>query len=297
MKYSIWLPFFLLLNCFACGEKMNFDGRLIYGGQGIYALEFSNGEFIPIKALPDLSVDEVERIDENSLLVSSFYLNPSEERSKIAIYDIESKTLKPILTGTRGVYIPEYKKIVFYDRKEQLSIADIGGSSESIEVIDTYSNAIPMPVVLISKSEFLYESKRSGAHGVWKYSFELGGAKELVRLRGCSLNYAVWRSTTGELLCSEILENGRLTGEYFLIDLIGGEKQDISFGKGNFWPVSYINSLDAVVLQERAASLLKGELHPVHIYRFAEGSKTKISENNYLSRRVAYIENWVLRSK
>ena len=171
MRSSIWLPFFLLLSCSACGERMSFDSGLIYGGQGIYSLEFSNGEFTPIKALPDLSVDEVERIDESSLLLSSFYLNPSEERSKISIYDIQSKTLKSVLIGSRGVYIPEYKKIVFYDRKEQLSIADIGGSSESIEVIDTYSNAVPVPVVLISKSEFLYESKRSGAHGVWKLGF------------------------------------------------------------------------------------------------------------------------------
>jgi len=292
MKSPMWLSFLLLLSFSACGEKMNFKGRLIYGAQRIYSLELSNGEFTRIKDVPDLSVDQIDKINEHSLLVSSYYLKPTKEsRRKIAIYDFQSNALKFILVGSRGVYIPAYEKIVFYDRKEHLSIADIDGDSELIEVIDTYSTTYPMPVVPVSRSEFIYESKRNGSRGIWKYSFESGESTELAGLKNCALNNAVWRSSTSELLCFEILENGQYTGRYFFIDLTGGERQDISFGKGNFAPVIYIDSLDAIVLQERAASLLKGEFHPVYIYKFAEGLKIKISENNYLNRRVAYIES------
>ena len=140
----------------------------------------------------------------------------------------------------------------------------------------------------VSKSEFLYESKRSGTHGIWKYSFDSGEAVELDGLKSCSLSHAVWRSSTSQLLCSEILKDGGFTGGYFLTDLSGGGRQDVSFGKGKFWPVNYIDSLDAIVLQERTASLLKGEVHQVHIYKFMDGSKTKVSDNSLLSRRVVY---------
>lgn len=293
MKSSIWFSVILLLSCSAYGEKMSFDGKLIYGGQGIYSLDLSGGESALIKALPSLSVNEVSKVDSRSLLVSSFNLLPSEERSTISIYEFQSSVLKTLLVGSRGVYIPTYKKIVFYDRKARLSIANIDGDFKSIEVIDTDANAYPMSVVPISKNEFLYESKRGGAHGIWMYDFESGEATELIGLKTCSLNYAIWRSQTNELLCSEKLENGRYTGGYFLTDLNGDNRQYVNFGDGKSWPVIYIDSLDALVLQERAASLFTGEFYPVYIYRFSEGLKTEISEDNMLSRRIVYLEDLV----
>ena len=88
-----------------------------------------------------------------------------------------------------------------------------------------------------------------------------------------------------------MLEDGQFTGQYFLTDLSGVKRRSVSFGKGKFWPVIYIDSLDAIVLQERTANRLKGEWHPVHIYEFVEGSKIKISESALLSRSVVYIKN------
>ena len=71
MKRSILFPLLLLLSCSACGEKMNFNGKLIYAGQSIYSLSLSNGEFSADEVLVDLSVYEVNKIDDHHLLLSS----------------------------------------------------------------------------------------------------------------------------------------------------------------------------------------------------------------------------------
>ena len=280
MWFSSLLPFFLLLSYSAYAEEMNVEGRLISGAQGIYSLELSNGAFKYIKSLPTFSIDGVNKIDEYRLLVSSFNLSPSKQRAKIAIYNLQSNELKYVLDGSRAIYIAKYKKIIFYGWKG-LSITDVDGDFESIEVIDSTASA--MPVVLVSSSEFLYERMQDGKYGIWKYNFESKSAKELLGLKDCSLSHAVWRSATNELLCSQRLENGRYTGKYLSTNLTGEKRQYISFGKGKFWPVIYIDSLDVIVLQERSASLFRGEFHPVHIYSFTDGSKTKIAEDDMLS--------------
>ena len=288
MWFSSLLPFFLLLSYSAYAEEMNVEGRLISGAQGIYSLELSNGAFKYIKSLPTFSIDGVNKIDEYRLLVSSFNLSPSKQRAKIAIYNLQSNELKYVLDGSRAIYIAKYKKIIFYGWKG-LSITDVDGDFESIEVIDSAASA--MPVVLVSSSEFLYERMQDGKYGIWKYNFESKSAKELLGLKDCSLSHAVWRSATNELLCSQRLENGRYTGKYLSTNLTGEKRQYISFGKGKFWPVIYIDSLDVIVLQERSASLFKGEFHPVHIYSFIDSSKTKITEDDMLSQSVVYIRD------
>jgi len=288
MWFSSLLPFFLLLSYSAYAEEMNVEGRLISGAQGIYSLELSNGAFKYIKSLPTFSIDGVNKIDEYRLLVSSFNLSPSKQRAKIAIYNLQSNELKYVLDGSRAIYIAKYKKIIFYGWKG-LSITDVDGDFESIEVIDSTASA--MPVVLVSSSEFLYERMQDGKYGIWKYNFESKSAKELLGLKDCSLSHAVWRSATNELLCSQRLENGRYTGKYLSTNLTGEKRQYISFGKGKFWPVIYIDSLDVIVLQERSASLFKGEFHPVHIYSFIDGSKTKIAEDDMLSQSIVYIRD------
>jgi len=288
MWFSSLLPFFLLLSYSAYAEEMNVEGRLISGAQGIYSLELSNGAFKYIKSLPTFSIDGVNKIDEYRLLVSSFNLSPSKQRAKIAIYNLQSNELKYVLDGSRAIYIAKYKKIIFYGWKG-LSITDVDGDFESIEVIDSAASA--MPVVLVSSSEFLYERMQDGKYGIWKYNFESKSAKEKLGLKDCSLSHAVWRSATNELLCSQRLENGRYTGKYLSTNLTGEKRQYISFGKGKFWPVIYIDSLDVIVLQERSASLFKGEFHPVHIYSFIDGSKTKIAEDDMLSQSIVYIRD------
>jgi len=288
IQFFSLLPFFLLLSHSAYAEEMNVEGRLISGAQGIYSLELSNGAFKYIKSLPTFSIDGVNKIDEYRLLVSSFNLSPSKQRAKIAIYNLQSNELKYVLDGSRAIYIAKYKKIIFYGWKG-LSITDVDGDFESIEVIDSAASA--MPVVLVSSSEFLYERMQDGKYGIWKYNFESKSAKELLGLKDCSLSHAVWRSATNELLCSQRLENGRYTGKYLSTNLTGEKRQYISFGKGKFWPVIYIDSLDVIVLQERSASLFKGEFHPVHIYSFIDGSKTKIAEDDMLSQSIVYIRD------
>jgi hypothetical protein len=51
----------------------------------------------------------------------------------------------------------------------------------------------------------------------------------------------------------------------------------------------YLEHLDAMVLQEHAVSMFKGEYHPVRIYQFADGTKAKVAANSMLNRRVVYL--------
>ena len=287
MRHLFCLVCSLLLSCMAYGEKITFAGQLIYGGQSIESLSLSDGQWKILEVYPDLSVDEVSEINEHQVLVSAYLF--SKNISELFIYDLASNTLIPFRPGSRGIYIPKHHKIVFYHRGKLL-ISDMNGSPESLEVIDTAANAYPMSVVPISADVFLYESERSGTHGIWQHDMVLGEAVELPNLKYCSLSHAIWRVNTQQLLCSELSESeSHYTGRYVFTDLNGENKQFIDFGEGEFWPVIYLAHLDAVVLQERAASLFKGEYHPVYIYQFADSTKTKVDENNMLNRRVAYL--------
>lgn len=272
-------------------EIVNWDGRLIYGGQGIYSMKLTDGKSTSIMPLPNSAIDNIDRVDSHRLLVSSFNLSPMQERSRIEIFDCQSNTLKSVALGSRGVYVPAFKKIVFYDKNAQLSIADIGNSIGKMDVIDTGVTSAPSAVVLVSSREFLYESELSGTNSIWKYDMESEDAMELGGLNNCSLNHAIWRSSTSELLCSEMLENGQLSGRYFLTNLSGENRRRVDFGEGRFWPVTYIGKIDAIVLQERKASLSKGERHPVHIYEFSTNLKTQVSDNNLLGNRIIYVED------
>ena len=81
---------------------------------------------------------------------------------------------------------------------------------------------------------------------------------------------------------------GHYTGRYVFTDLNGESKQPVEFSERKFWPVIYLAHLDAMVLQERATSLFKGEYHPVHIHQFADGSKTKVTKDAML------VEEWFI---
>lgn len=286
---SILCSLLFLTSCCLVIAKMNLSGSLIYGGQGIYALDLSSRESRIIHQALSLSVSGISEIDENRILISSYNLEPSRQRDKIAIYNFQSDRLINILDGSRAVYIPNFNKVVFYN-KGCLSIADINDLDKSVEIIDCNSTAYPAPVVPISCSEFVYERLLNGVYSIWKYDFRIGKSEELFGIKNCSLSKTFWRGKTKQLLCSERLKDGSYTGNRFFTNLEGVRSETVFItliNKEDLLPVIYIESLDSAVLLKEYSTLSRPYLqYQVWLYDFGSQSKIKISDNTILGGRL-----------
>lgn len=290
MKFTIVFVVLILIGCSAASEKLDFNGELIYVGQGLFTIDLSDGNSEVIKEIPGLSVNEISRIDNSHFLVSTYDLKPSASRKRVGIYSADSKKIKYIVDGSNAIYISDFGKIVFYDNNGNLVVSEGVDPINIISVIDDDSTAFPVSAIQISDYEIIFASMRAGRYGVWKYNFKTSKSDEFAELKNCSLDYALWNKFTKEILCSEILDDGVRSKKYFLTGL-EGDRRDINFGDGRFWPVAYLGSSDAIILQERISDgFFSGERHPLHIYKFIDGSKTEIASDVLLSRSVIYIE-------
>ena len=286
MKRSLFPLLIALFSLGVWADDGKLGGTLVDGVWGIRALDLSTGSHRDLVRWPYRYVTGLSRIDSHRLLVSHSLRKPGG-RDWLAIYDLRSKELRDLMEGSRGVYMPERGLIAYYTgyAGKYLRLADLSGNA--VGVVDMEGTGYAFPVVPVSGSAFVYESLRSGAHGIWLHDLETGESEQLPGLRHCSLHHAVWRRVVGELLCPERLSDGQYTGNYVLATLDGGNRRVDDFGagrlrSGSFWPVAYLEHLDALVVQERTASLWRGEYHPLHVYRFSDESKVQVAENMYV---------------
>ena len=296
MRRSLLISLLLLAGAASSADDEALGGVLIDGVWGVYAIDLSNGSRRNLVKWPSRYVTWLSRIDAHRLLVSYRSRKAANGRYWLAIYDLRSNELRDLVKGSKGVYLAEQRMIAYYTgyAGKHLRLADLSG--RAVGVVDVDGTGYAFPVVPVSGSAFVYESRRTGAHGVWLHDLETGESAELPGLRHCSLHWAMWRSVAEELLCAERLPDGQYTGRRISTNLDGGNRRVIEFGQGRYWPVAYLSDVDALIVQERTASLWRGEYHPLHVYRFSDESKAQVAENIYVGP-VVYMETGDLLAK
>jgi hypothetical protein len=95
----------------------------------------------------------------------------------------------------------------------------------------------------------------------------------------CSLETAVWRTRTNELLCQKLEADGSFGDGYILTSLEGKQTDLGEIGSGDFWPIAYSEQRDAVVLQSVRLGNAGDEQYLVWLYFFSTGERLLISEN------------------
>ncbi len=274
----------------AGSARPDVNGDLYFGGQGIYSFDLSTARVNEIYSAPGFLINTVRAMGGNRLLLSIYELNPSGDREKIAIFDYKKPVPDVILSGSGAIYMAAYHKVVYYNKKSYLSVFDTGGSGAAAVIIDRDPPAVPTPVIRISDDAFLFGSMRGGSAGIWMYEIPNGTYTNPAGLNNCSLVYSVWRARTGELFCREQENNGEITGTFSLVRPDGRNRQKVSLGEGEFWPLTYIGETDSVVLQERVFDpSLQAERHPVWLYSFVTESMHRIADDLFLGTGVTYL--------
>lgn|GEM_PF-5455578 len=279
----------LVSGC-AGSARPGVEGNLYFGGQGIYSFDLATARVTRLYSAPDFLINTVGVMDGNRLLLSIYDLNPSGEREKIAIFDDKKPAPDVILPGSGAIYMAAHHKVVYYNSRSYLSVFDTGGGGAAAVIIDRDPPAVPTPAIRVSDDAFLFGSMRSGSNGIWMYDIPSDTYTNLPGLNNCSLIYSVWRARTGELFCRERNNDGEITGTFYLVRPDGSNRQDVSLGEGEFWPLAYIEETDSVVLQERVFDAsLHVERHPVWLYSFTTGSRQRIADDLFLGAGVAYL--------
>jgi len=276
----------------ACAGSARPDakGDLYFGGQGIYSFDLATARVKEIYSAPDFLINTVRAMDSNRLLLSIYDLDPSGQREKIVIFDDKKPVPEVILSGSGAIYMAAHHKVVYYNSRSYLSAYDTGRSGAAAVIIDRHPPAVPTPVIRISDDAFLFASMRGGSAGIWMYDIPNGTYTNTAGLNHCSLVYSVWRARTGELFCRERKNNGEITGTFSLVRPGGRNRQKVSLGEGEFWPLAYIEETDSVVLQQRVFDpSLQAERHPVWLYSFVTGSMHRIADDLFLGTGVTYL--------
>ncbi|MCP3852906.1 MAG: hypothetical protein GY694_22160 [Gammaproteobacteria bacterium] len=273
-------------------DMSNINKGVIYTdvGQAIKEYSFATKRWTDVLYDPTVIFSAIGKLNDEEL-VFSYY------RQKIILkLNRHTGDFEIIGEGHHPLYIKDQSKLVFYrgvpgEARTALYIADYNHSLGSIEEIDQHPPVGIRTPILISDSEFLYASRRSGRHGVWRYNVVTSKSDHLPELRNCALWHAFWKQPTQQLLCAEIKDDGNSTRRFYMSGIDGKNKEYIDFGKGSFRPVLYIEEYDAIILQQRTSTLIPiKEIHPVWIYDMKTGNKTKIADNMPIGDAVWYSE-------
>ena len=270
------------------GNQDSLDGRLLSGSQGLLSIELSSGKVTKEFPMDSVSVENLSLVNADRLLLSLLVLSPTNRRDRIVEFNRRTKSTRLLAYGRNARSMPFENTVIYYNESGQLAKMSLENPEDTSELIDETQNTLPPAVVPIADDQFLYESKRDGHHEIWLYNMKSGISSEVKALENCSLVHAIWRSKTGELLCSERKQDGTFTGKYMLATL-AEIVHEVDFGSDSYWPILYIADDDAAVLQQRTASVSGGERYPVWLYDFSTGTKDLLAEDVMLSTGTIYV--------
>jgi len=287
-KTILLLSLIILSGCNGTNQP-GLKGILYYGSQGIDAIDLATNRVSEVYAAPGFSINKVENMGDKHLLISMYGLNPSADREKIGIIDGRKLTLDVLRPGSGAIYMASHNKIVYYNNQSRLSVFDPVKINQAEIIIDSDPPDAPGTVIQVSDDVVLFESMRNSASYIWTYNILTGTYLNLAGLKNCSLNHSFWRARSEQLFCNQKTNNNEITGKFYLVSLDGSHRKNISLGEGEFWPVTYIQELDAMVLQERSFVASKHvERHPVWLYSFDTESRQRIAEDVLLGTGATY---------
>lgn len=233
------------------------------------------------------SVDIVEIDGRKLFLVSIYNLIPSEERGQVSLIAEDNNNEIPLFPGSLAVSIGP-TSIAFFNADGRLSVVDLKDEPAVPRVIDETAAPRPSPVVPLSDTEFLYESRRSGKPGIWRHDLRDKQSIEVTPLNVCSLDRAVWRASTQQLLCHKLKPDGSFSGNYILAGLDGSQSDARLNGSGSLWPIAYVDGQDAVVVQSVRLTTDRTEDYPVSLYSFSTGELTPVAGDIIVGRHAIY---------
>ena len=274
----------------ALAELNVIEGELVFGGHGLFNLNLDDMSVTSELELDRWLINSLSAIHDDEWLISAYSLSPGPDRKKVFVFDRTDRSLEELTYGSMAQFMNFGDSVILSGRGGLLGSVSLADDEPVFRVLDDERNVLPSEVVPISESEFLFERRDALGTRIWIHNLETDLSTALPGFGSCSLQNAVWRGATEQLLCSKKSESVRGAVDYSLIDLSGNEEL-LDFELDSVWPVTYLQHLDMLILQQRVFDSSKSrEIHPLWTVDLQSGRKSLLSEDLNLGTAVIYLE-------
>lgn len=248
------------------------SGTLIYGlGKSLYSVDLAAGKKSEIAVRPDGAVqDGMTKVGADRILIGG--------SGDIVEYNLSTRAFKTLGKGDYPLAIPSKGVLFFYGLGLKLVRAQLHDQDLVQSEVEAGPYRSPKPILAISQDEIVFQGGTYDA--VWHYQIDKNVLSKLP-LVDCAPQ--IWRDKTKQLLCWSQKDKG-----YYLTDL--GAKSVVKIPElARSVPVIYVESADALLLNEAAFGFLPPEKYDLTVFFFDGAKKKMIARDALVARRTAVL--------
>lgn len=279
----------LALSACETEQTNTYQGGL-YFGQGSYLMRLSlqDGSLSVVGHLGDSIIREISAFGGNHLLIAESASVNQRRVRRISWFDLETGESADLYGGPRARYLPAGNVIVYDDGSDLFAVPQIDGSAN--RVIHSHSKNQLTSMTVASDRVLLFESGDSGQKVIHSWNSVTSELEQLHDLTAvCRLQGSVWIDSLERLACKE--RNGPLaSAAYILADVAGNVDGALNLPTDEeYLALSYIESQDALILQETSSSILgERDQNVVWIHDILTGTNQRVPGSINLGGYVVY---------
>jgi len=272
----------VLMSC-NTNRQVRIVGTLIYsnGGNRINAIVFHRYGYdvsTLYRGKGISTINNITNIDDRSLVFDEC----SGGECSIKLYHNDSGEVTTLRSGRFPVYVPNQKKLFFYDEGNSggLFMASMDDVKNAVKLSKepswlTHSSGIKqplvMPIVQISDDNVVFVGKDNG---LWVYHVS---DSKLTAMGIDNCRPILWRRRSQQLLCADWN-----AWNIYLMNMSTRNKIDLPELNGGYGFI-YIPSTDALIYGRTRSSFVFDEAYDIFFYNFADKKEQKIYKNAHLS--------------
>jgi len=291
IKKAFFIPFVFIVLSTACtaGENMNANGKFVFtdGSSTINAIDFSSSEFSTstiFKSKEVGAINHLIRVDSNTILFGEC---PISRECVLRQYSIDVGKSEVLRTGRLPSYLPNHKRLFFYDKASDGSnwlyetaldniteVKKVAKEPSKKVLPNGVKQSVSVPVVQVSNNEIIYVGDDKQ---LWLYNI-IDKKRESTEIKNC--RPILWREKHNQLLCSDWE-----TWTPFLLDLNTKRKVKISELK-EAYGFAYIKESDTLIYGKTRLKAMVDETYDIFLYSFQNKEEKRIKKNTHLASGV-----------
>lgn len=277
----------------SCNQEPSstYRGGLVFV-QGSYLMRLSIGDgSLSVEGhLGDTVIREISAFGGNHLLIAETASVNRRRVQRVSWFDLNTGETADLYAGTRARYLPAGNVVVYDDGSDLFAVPQIDGSAN--QVIYSHSKNQLSWMTVASESVLLFESGEPGEKSVYAWNSISGDLDRLDALtQVCRLEGSVWIDSLERLACKTV-NAPPASAPYILADLEGNSDGPLGLPpERSFLALSYIDGQDALVLQERAESMIGSrDQYLVWVQDILTGELHRVPGNINLGDSVVYAD-------
>jgi hypothetical protein len=263
----------------------------LYFAAGNYVGQFdlSDGSSMPAANLGDVTIDHLSDFRGGNLLLTLRVFVNGRETSRILSFNLRQGVSFALFPGFGAEFMLSPKAVI-YDDGLKLLVTHRDRSYKDETVIDDHGYNSRPTVVVLSKSEILFDRVTDGDVEILRYNADDDTSQALQPLsEQCDLNGAVWITDTKQLLCRSP-GTAQQDSIYMFVSLDGNVEKTLPSPDDKFLrALVYLPDQRLVVLTERSSSWGGGQPRNfVWIYDMRTAAIYLLAKDQYLGKTVVY---------